>query len=421
MRPTSRWTLCVLASLAAMACSADQGVTSVKATSPPVASRVPSQPGTGFHYRSVSAGGSATCALTVWTVQCWGLVGEVLWGADPMAVSVGSVGTCMIAYPGQVFCGNGVPDPTESLFYEKVSVGAGYACGLTGHWTMPTDSLYCWGPRVPANPPTVSGYTDVSAGNDFACVVGPGGVISCWGNDQFGKATPPTPNGGYVQVTTGVWHACGLKANGRVKCWGENSFGRAAPPNLGNADFVQVSAGANHNCGLKKDTSILCWGDHTAAQSTPTNPNSGFSQVDAGGTVTCAVRSNDTLDCWGTDPYGSQFPAPSMFAFSGFFPPIMKTPAINPAIAGAPVVLRFSLGSDEGLGAVAAGWPKSRACPTTATPEPAVPTAGQLAYDAVSNTYIYIWDTEAGWAGTCRSFGLKFTDGTIASIAKFQF
>lgn len=191
MRSISRWAVCLLTSVTAMACGADRSVAPTKGAVTPVESRIPSEPGTGFGYRDVSVSGSATCALTVWTVQCWGLIGEVLWGADPIAVSVGSVGTCVIAHPGQVSCSNGVPDPPESLFFEKVSVGAGYACGVTGHWTSPTDSLYCWGPKVPASLPPGTGYTDVSAGSDFACVVGPGGVISCWGNNQFGKATPP--------------------------------------------------------------------------------------------------------------------------------------------------------------------------------------------------------------------------------------
>ena len=48
-------------------------------------------------------------------------------------------------------------------------------------------------------------------------------------------------------------------------------------------------------------------------------------------------------------------------------------------------------------------------------------TANQgLTYDAASGQYTYVWKTQKSWAGTCRQFTLRLTDGTD-HIALFKF
>ena len=49
-------------------------------------------------------------------------------------------------------------------------------------------------------------------------------------------------------------------------------------------------------------------------------------------------------------------------------------------------------------------------------------TAGgsSLTYDAQSDTYTYVWKTSAGWAGSCRQFVLRLTDGS-SHVASFKF
>jgi hypothetical protein len=44
-----------------------------------------------------------------------------------------------------------------------------------------------------------------------------------------------------------------------------------------------------------------------------------------------------------------------------------------------------------------------------------------LFYNAVSTHYTFGWQTEAGWAGTCRRFAINLNDGTDPHTADFQF
>ena len=40
-----------------------------------------------------------------------------------------------------------------------------------------------------------------------------------------------TTRGTFVQVTAGLHFSCGLRTNGSVACWGDNTWGKATPPN----------------------------------------------------------------------------------------------------------------------------------------------------------------------------------------------
>jgi hypothetical protein len=46
--------------------------------------------------------------------------------------------------------------------------------------------------------------------------------------------------------------------------------------------------------------------------------------------------------------------------------------------------------------------------------------ASSLSYDASSNRYTYVWETDKSWAGTCRALILKMQDGTTHR-ADFKF
>ncbi len=49
-------------------------------------------------------------------------------------------------------------------------------------------------------------------------------------------------------------------------------------------------------------------------------------------------------------------------------------------------------------------------------------TAGSsgLQYDAISDTYTYVWKTDRSWANTCRTLHVKLSDGTDHA-AMFRF
>lgn len=114
------------------------------------------------------------------------------------------------------------------------------------------------------------------------------------------------------------------------------------------------------------------------------------------------------------------------FAFEGFFAPIANLPSLNSVRAGQAVPVQFSLGGDQGLSIVAAGYPKSEAIACEGSAEvngvESTLTAGSssLGYDAATDTYTYVWKTAKSWAGTCRQLTVKLTDGT-EHRANFRF
>jgi hypothetical protein len=83
------------------------------------------------------------------------------------------------------------------------------------------------------------------------------------------------------------------------------------------------------------------------------------------------------------------------------------------------VPLKFSLGDDQGIKVIEAGYPASGPLNgKTMDPDDdlqATKSAGgtsALAYDPASGRYIYVWKTLKAWAGTCRYLSLQLADGT---------
>ncbi|WP_167666850.1 S8 family serine peptidase [Micromonospora narathiwatensis] len=99
---------------------------------------------------------------------------------------------------------------------------------------------------------------------------------------------------------------------------------------------------------------------------------------------------------------------------------------VNVVKAGSAVPVKFGLGGDQGLGILAAGFPKLRAttCDTSAQQEVAVETvtagASTLTYDPVSKQYQYVWKTDKSLAKTCGRLEVTLVDGTTHS-ANFLF
>src|SRR5262245_19225850 len=140
--------------------------------------------------------------------------------------------------------------------------------------------------NVPPGPSALivpTGYSDVSVGANFGCAVRAvdGGLV-CWGENEYGNATPPTV-GSYRQVSAGLNHACALRADYYVVCWGQIDWGAASPPSI---TFSQVSAGNQYSCGVRMDNRLLaCWGRNQYGQMNA--PSVEFTQVTAGDVHTC--------------------------------------------------------------------------------------------------------------------------------------
>jgi hypothetical protein len=114
---------------------------------------------------------------------------------------------------------------------------------------------------------------------------------------------------------------------------------------------------------------------------------------------------------------------PLTYAFSGFLAPVNGLPTVNTVKAGSAVPLKFRLGGDRGLAVIASGFPQSQrvTCDGNAPLDPveqtASPGASTLSYDALSQTYTYVWKTDRAWAATCRQLTLKTADGGVHTAA----
>jgi hypothetical protein len=115
-----------------------------------------------------------------------------------------------------------------------------------------------------------------------------------------------------------------------------------------------------------------------------------------------------------------------LYNFTGFFQPVANPPVFNVVQAGRAIPVKFSLSGDKGLGIFAPNSPSSGpvACNSSAdaTDLTDTLTAGNssLSYDPGADQYVYVWKTDASWAGTCRQLVVRLNDGST-HIAYFRF
>ena len=123
-------------------------------------------------------------------------------------------------------------------------------------------------------------------GVNNACALRSDYYVVCWGQSDWGAASPPSIT--FSQVSAGNQYACGVRMDNRlVACWGRNQYGQMNAPAVA---FTQVSAGDVHTCGVTfSDKSVLCWGSNDYGQTTV--PPGVYNQVDVGGEYTCGVLS----------------------------------------------------------------------------------------------------------------------------------
>lgn len=111
------------------------------------------------------------------------------------------------------------------------------------------------------------------------------------------------------------------------------------------------------------------------------------------------------------------------YSFGGFERPVDPQPMLNRAKAGSSIPVKFSLGGDHGLDIWAANpngtfGPTSgviscnAGAPVDQVEETVSAGSSGLRYDAFSNSYTYVWKTDAKWTG-CRQLVLRFKDGTV--------
>ena len=209
-----------------------------------------------------------------------------------------------------------------------------------------TDGFACWGrngagqlgsgdiaSRSTGRDVTLSGITDIAAGEQFSCAIAARQAY-CWGSNFGQRLGRPGPNvrdpmlvergGEETDVEVGAVHACAITAAGSVVCWGSNSFGelgRPASPSEAPAatnplltNTTQLALGHRHTCALR-DGQVWCFGRNSAGELGDGTSNTRHTpalveriaavrQVVAGTNHTCALLLDGAVSCWGSNLFG---------------------------------------------------------------------------------------------------------------------
>ena len=279
--------------------------------------------GTPIHYfaSQLSAGGSATCALSAdGLASCWGL-SALVGDGDTLSRTT--------------------PTPTAGgISFKSLVAGISHVCGVSVDQNM-----YCWGFNAYADTsgkqigvlkPTLITtdlkWTQAASGIEHNCALATDQTPYCWGvntRGQLGIAVAdtvtrfvPTPVYGgfkFSSIVAGAAHSCGLTTDRTAFCWGWNTNGqlgdgtatsRVAPTVVSGAlTFQTIGAGELWTCGLTTLGKAYCWGSVAGvnqAQATPLAYPSAptFASLSVGGTHACALTSDGTAYCWGGNNAG---------------------------------------------------------------------------------------------------------------------
>ena len=180
------------------------------------------------------------------------------------------------------------------------------------------------------------------------------------------------------------------------------------------ADVPTVGFSACPSDVILRSAATLAW--------SASDPSSGISGPTSGGvsldTTTIGSRTASVVV---SDLVGHQSTATCsyrvIYDFQGFFPPLGNPPKLTDIKAGTVVPVVFSLGGDQGLDVLAAGFPQSApvSCAAPGTLSSGLATAGgPLSYQKTpGGRYRYGWVSSKSWAGTCRQLIVVLTDGTV--------
>jgi hypothetical protein len=418
-----------------------------------------SKPPAGVKFTELAAGENHTCGLMPdGNVACWG---GNSWGQAPKQrtgpythIAAGDVFTCGQKPGGEIDCWGynfygqrNAPDGIWTAF----GLGSAFGCASntqTGVWQCWGWNLYGNAPRNKDLPQQPSPETDLPVVQIFLTPAGPDGANGWYRNpvnvdpqasDDSGIAElrcmldPP-----YVPTSFDTLspEPCAFLGGDVVSGERRHTLYAAAMDPWGNVSEVA-------SISFKIDATppkLLC------PQVQPFLLGSGPYRVGIAVSdfVSGVDEANSTLFAHvGTDAVGPKsatftaldFAGNSatkectysvIYDFGGFYPPVNPAPAVNQAKAGSSVPLKFSLGGDQGLNVIEAGYPASQTVDCSALAplgeSVATKTAGKdgLSYNPGSSWYGYVWKTEKAWAGSCQLLTLKLVDGT-EHLAYFQF
>ena len=252
------------------------------------------------------------------------------------------------------------------------------------------------------------GWTNQNVAVSFQCDDQPAlsGIASCVGNDTVTTE-------GANQSRTGT--ATDNAGNTNSATVSNINIDKTAPT----VDVTGVTNGTSYTLG-----SVPAAGCSTSDDLSGVKTNASLN-------VTGGPVGSITATCSGASDKAGNTGSKSVtysviYNWSGFFSPVDNLPVLNLVKGGSSVPLKFNLGGNQGMGILAAGYPKSSVIPCDSTAEvdaiETVATAGSsgLNFDSTTNQYNYIWKTDKAWTSGCRQVEVKLIDGT-SHRANFKF
>lgn len=253
----------------------------------------------------------------------------------------------------------GIPAPT------RIAMGADFACARTTNGTVTCAGSNASGQlgvspatkassSVPLRISGLSGATDITAGDGFACAK-LASTIKCWGSNASGQlgigstSTTPSPVPSTVRagalldltnvssVSADASSLCAVLSagsTGTLRCWGSNATGQLGDGSITTRTYptpvkanattalsgvAAVDMGSNSACAVMVSGAVLCWGANADGQlgnNTTTASRypvavSGIdgvttkaTSVKVGNGFACAILTTGGVRCWGRNTNG---------------------------------------------------------------------------------------------------------------------
>lgn len=178
-------------------------------------------------------------------IDCWESgysptnIGEVF---GPGGVFLGIEGGCVLDAAGQVAAFQPIDalqedldrylPPSSEAAFNDLRLGPYGACGRS----RTNRTVTCWTNNVADKQEVDLGITVSVLDYDLnywqGCAVVDDGSLRCWPPFNSDGTTAPmaTPPGEYDRVWVGTNHTCARREDAAIVCWGDNEFGQATPP-----------------------------------------------------------------------------------------------------------------------------------------------------------------------------------------------
>ncbi len=304
----------------------------------------------------------------------------------------------------------------------------------------PTPATYTW---VINSPPSIAAASGVSRVEAAGASVSQIATVS--DPDQSADTLSVTVNGGSSATVNGVTlnsitiapsgavsasisAACGAtNASFTLEVTDDSSLSATAtlnvtvvnetvPPVIGPIANVTATLPSGPATSMPVSFPLPSATDNCGAVVVTTSPVSG--SVFPLGTTVVTVTAVDGRGNIAT----TTFTVTVQFPFTGFTGRVWNPPATNFMTAGNTIPIWFGLGGDRGLNIFAAGSPSSQKvnCISGTPVGGNVPTVSPLGLYYFGGQYVYYWETDPSWAGTCRVFSMTLTDGTTHTL-NFRF